>query len=71
MKNGKLNHDNQYNEEPVYYCESCLSLKILNYSGIVDCYCGECTSTRIAQCNIQEWEKLYEQKYGYKFLNKK
>lgn len=60
-----------YNAIPVYYCRQCLSLKIRYIPGITDTdYCDECNSTDIQQTTIDEWEKLYESRYGYKFLNK-
>lgn len=31
-------------------------------------YCDECGSTNIEQCSIQEWEKLYKERYGHNFL---
>lgn len=46
MENLSVDKKNDYNNEPVYFCASCLSLSIMNYTGIVDCYCGHCTSTR-------------------------
>ena len=58
-----------YNKEPVYYCKSCLSLKIRNIVSMEDSdYCDECGSTNIEQCSIQEWEKLYKERYGHNFL---
>lgn len=71
MELGKLEKNPEYNQEPVYYCTKCLSLKIM---GVSDCddydYCDDCGNTNIAQCNIEEWEKMYEKKYGIKLLNK-
>lgn len=64
--------DTNYNDEPVFYCKECLSLKIqsLNLYGDID-YCCDCGSTDIATAHIEEWEKLYQHKYGYKLLDKK
>ena len=61
-----------YNEEPVFYCKNCLSLRILsigNTEGNEFCY--DCSSTDIDTCLIDEWEKLYQNKYGFKYLDKK
>lgn len=67
----KLPENFEYDSIPVYYCTQCLSLRILGVQGSKDMnFCDECNSTNIAQANIFEWEKLYQQKYGYKFLNK-
>ena len=43
-----------YNNEPVYYCSECLSLKIRDIDGTD--YCDKCGSTNIEQIHIQEWE---------------
>lgn len=32
-------------------------------------YCDDCGSTHIEECSIEEWEKLYEKKYGAKYLD--
>lgn len=66
-KGTKANHDNQYNEEPVFYCSRCLSLKVMDSEGIL--YCDECGNTEISQANIYDWENIYEAKYEDKFLN--
>lgn len=55
-----------YNNEPVYYCRHCLSLKIKVVGGYD--FCDECGSTSIATTHIENWEKLYEERYGNKFL---
>lgn len=59
-----------YNNEPVFYCSRCLSLRIRD-AGLPDLlYCDECGSSNIETANIEEWEKMYESKYGLKFLDK-
>lgn len=62
----------EYNSIPVFYCKHCLSLNIrtLNDDEDLD-YCDNCGSTEIASCQIEEWENVYENKYGYKYINKK
>lgn len=56
-----------YNSEPVFYCRSCLSLRI---RGVDDCeYCDVCSSTDIGQCSIKEWEELYKSKFGHAYLD--
>ena len=63
------NQPNDYNKIPVLYCKQCLSLKIRNISIIEDSeYCDECGSTNIGKCSIEEWEMLYKNRYGHKFL---
>jgi hypothetical protein len=67
----KLPKGFDYDSIPVYYCKQCLSLKIKGVPSIPGMdYCDECNSTNIEQTTIEEWEKLYQQRYGYKFLNK-
>ena len=62
-----------YNEEDVWYCSSCLSLKIVNLGEdeLVPCYCGTCCSTDITTCDIDKWEELYRKRYKKNYLNKK
>ena len=57
-----------YNQEPVYYCVDCLSLAISTIDD--DDFCNSCGSFNIAVTTIQEWEKLYENKYKHKFIQK-
>lgn len=65
------NSKQEYNEEPVFYCRNCLSLKIktVQVDSNLD-YCDECGSTDIAQTNIEEWRNTYKTRYGTDFLNK-
>jgi hypothetical protein len=68
--NQKTN-SNEFNEEPVFYCKSCLSLKVktvLVDSGLD--YCDDCGSTDVGQANIRDWENLYKERYGTYFLDK-
>lgn len=61
----------EFNDEPVFYCKSCLSLKVKTV--LVDSnldYCDECGSTDIGQTSIEEWENLYKERYGTFFLDK-
>ena len=60
----------EYNKEPVFYCADCLSLAIMGVTGVDDAsYCDKCGSTNIKKASIDEWQSLYEKKYGFKFLN--
>ena len=65
-----LNHQhNEYNDIPVLYCKHCLSLRIRNISFIEDSdYCDQCGSTEVGKSSIEDWETLYEEKYGHKYL---
>lgn len=60
-----------YNDEPVLYCANCLSLKLLRLCGQHDCYCGECASVDVKSSSIEEWERLYKERYKMSFLDKK
>lgn len=60
----------QYNNEPVHYCKSCLSLKVKTVMVDLDLdYCDECGSTDIGTAHIEEWKKLYKERYGFDYLN--
>lgn len=64
-----MGEENNYNDEPVFYCKSCLSLKIMSIPSMDDSeYCDECSSTDIGQCNIEEWEQMYKERYGHSYL---
>lgn len=59
----------RYNEEPVFYCKRCLSLRIMNIPKVEDSdFCDTCNGTDIGQATIEEWEKMYEEKYHHKYL---
>ena len=60
-----------YDEEPVYYCKRCLSLNIRQLQGVANMdYCEDCGAVGSGTADIEEWEKMYEQKYGTPFLKK-
>lgn len=56
----------EYNDEPVFFCEHCLSLKIKIVGGYD--FCDDCGSTAVQTAHIEDWEKMYQQRYGRKFL---
>jgi len=56
-------------EDNVFYCEHCLSLKIIMIPRTVNCYCGECGNTDIVETNIDLWEDLYTEEYGRRYLD--
>lgn len=60
-----------YNNEPVFYCNSCLSLKIKTVASGLDLdYCDECGSTDIEETHIETWKNLYRERYGFDYLTK-
>ena len=66
-----LQHDNDvYDSEPIIFCARCLSLKI-KHEDIIDAdYCADCGSSNVRVASLSEWESLYEQKYGHKYVVK-
>ena len=62
-------HKEEYNKKPVYYCKKCLSLKI-GYVAVLEGseYCEDCNSTNIGKAPIEEWDKMFFNKYGYHYL---
>lgn len=62
---------NDYSNEPVFYCKSCLSLGVKTVASGLDLdYCSDCGSTDIAQAHVEEWQKLYRKRYGFDYLTK-
>lgn len=68
----------EFNNDPVSYCKTCLSIQIKTVEfpkgthgedRDVD-YCVPCGNTEIETAHISEWEDLYEEKYGERFLTK-
>ena len=62
-------HKQEYNQEPVYYCRKCLHLKI-GYVAVLEGseYCEDCNSTNIEKATIEEWDKMFFNRYGYHYL---
>ena len=58
-----------YNDEPVFYCEHCLSLNIKEIEGID--YCSNCGGTVIGQTHINDWTEKYKSRYGEEYINNK
>lgn len=74
-----------YNSVPVTYCKTCLSLHIKDVTfprsdnsepvetqkpeALVG-YCLSCSNTDLDEIQISEWEEIYEERYGEKFLKK-
>lgn len=71
MNNSNIETDNMpdYNDEPVYYCADCLSLRIKNVECIENSeFCDDCGSTNIKEASIEEWNELYKKRYGHTYL---
>ena len=58
-------------EDPVFYCQHCLSLKIMEETKTNKSYCGACGNFDIMRTSIQLWEDLYQNEYGKKYLEHK
>ena len=64
----------EYNNEPIDYCKTCLSIKIKTVEfkdtdQEVD-YCIDCSNTELETAHVSIWADLYEEKYGETFLNR-
>jgi hypothetical protein len=81
-KHTMITKTSDYNNVPVEYCKTCLSLhlKEVKFEGQLDLttgkersvvYCIPCGNTTIERSHITEWEDFYQAKYGESFLAKK
>lgn len=62
---------NIFDDEPITYCSKCYSLKIKYEDSIgMDC-CGDCGCTDFITSSMEEWEKLFQKRYGHKFVEEK
>lgn len=60
----------EYNNEPVFYCKSCLSLRVKQVMAGLDLdYCDECGSTDIEEIDIESWRSMYRERYGFDYLS--
>ena len=64
-----LKEEVNYNDEPVFYCERCMSLRVRFVQSLSNSeYCDVCGSTDIEQTNIEDWRQQFKDKYGYDHL---
>lgn len=67
-----MKKEKSYNDDPVYYCKRCLSLKIRQNPFLKDTdYCEDCGTTDIGTTSIEEWNRMYEEKYGHPYIVKR
>lgn len=75
-----------YNNVPISYCKTCLSIALKDVTfprsdnsepkdsqqpeALVG-YCIPCGNTDIVEAHVEEWEEMYAEKYGEKFLDQK
>lgn len=57
----------EFDSVPVMYCADCLSLRIMDIDGMD--YCDKCGCTDIREADIHDWERMYEARYGRRFIN--
>lgn len=57
-----------FDQEPVAYCAKCYSLNIIHEEVIDSDCCGECGCSDIRTTSIDEWEKMYVNRYKHKFV---
>lgn len=60
-----------FDDEPITYCSKCYSLKIKYEDSIGMDSCGDCGCTDFITSSVEDWEKLYEKRYGHKFVEEK
>lgn len=60
----------EYDKEPVLYCSTCLSLRVVATQDGID-YCDKCGSTAIESAGIEEWNEKYVKRYGISQLKEK
>ena len=63
------------NNEPITFCKTCLSIHIKTVEfedtdQAVD-YCVACSNTDLETTHISEWEDMYEERYGERFLTER
>ena len=62
--------NDNYDADPVLYCSRCYSLKIKYEEAIDSDCCMDCGCSDISESSIEEWEKLYEKRYGEKYVKR-
>lgn len=66
----KAYNPTEYDNEPVVFCSKCYSLKIKHDETTDSDYCEACGCTEIKSANIYVWEKMYERRFGHKYVVK-
>lgn len=59
--------NSKYNDDPVYYCKSCLSLWVEALDAFnpdEGSYCRKCGRTDIDMTDIMSYREMYKEKYG-------
>ena len=64
-------NNNEFNNEPVFFCKHCLSLKIKSVPGMEGLdYCDKCGATDIDKTDIYTWGQMYRKRFGFDYLDK-
>jgi hypothetical protein len=58
----------EYDDEPIFYCKDCLSLRVRDAGSLNLLYCEDCSNTDIGETTIDKWVQMYEDKYGFNYL---
>lgn len=59
-----------FDSEPVIFCSKCYSLNIVYEDAIgADC-CGDCGCSDMQTATIDEWERLYQKRFGHSFVER-
>lgn len=71
MEDSKTRKHSEYDDEPVYYCKRCLSLRIMNAPGMGGdyCYCDRCGGVSVGTAKIDEYERMMD--HRIKILNRR
>lgn len=59
----------EYDSEPVRYCPRCFSLKVRYEDAIGSDCCMDCGCSDIAETTIDEWERMYKERYGSTYVS--
>lgn len=60
----------EYDSEPVLYCANCYSLRIQHEDAVDSDFCRDCGCSEIKETSIENWERLYEIRYGHSYIHK-
>lgn len=66
----KQERPKDYDAEPVVYCPRCYSLRIRHDDSVDVDWCMDCGGTETATASIDDWERLYEERYGHRFVTR-
>lgn len=58
-----------YDDEPVFYCQKCLSLAIIGDKNRLKCNACGANADKIDVTSIDKWSALYRAKYGSDYVS--